>query len=607
MDSPSRPSASWLFGIVSSAVVLAASCTPIEARPLSDAPVNSCAEFPCERYEKGSRTGARCQRGRCEISGTGGRPDYAFWVVVHVPDTSIFAPGMTYVLYSDEQGEPAFRAPIDSTLRCRPPQCLALGELAGVNGEYAVTQDASIAVGYPFPLEEGTSIPVRVVYEPVGNAQKEEFASTLPLDVLFVSSQLVKRASSAVPQYARAMPVGKYVRVMYPQPPFDNYFPPTTDTQTIDSANFIDKFTLGASPPNGKLLDDLVGDSRDATVSREDGLDGWRVWLEDRLSHRRISVVRTLSGKVANVKLYTTGENNRGQGGQPGLGDEVEAIVAPPESWTAVPRLVTQLFGGAGLKNLSYPPIPPPVAVTGVVAVAGEGSSLLGIPAKLTFESDTLNARTNPEPLLRYSTTLSTDDKGRFATILPPGTYNATIEPALATGRAKTKQPVTIDRDVTALTLEPPARTVVRGRVVLTDERPLSSAEVVAVPEDPTAAQAPRAGRAKTQADGRFELELDPGPYVLTVFPQEGTGFPRVVTRPEVPAKDTELPDIRVPAPTRLAFQLRDPSATGNPIVRAVVRILAAFPGHEDTPVEIGGSMTDTDGNVEILLAQEPR
>ncbi len=116
-----------------------------------------------------------------------------------------------------------------------------------------------------------------------------------------------------------------------------------------------------------------------------------------------------------------------------------------------------------------------------------------------------------------------------------------------------------------------------------------------------------RPGRTKTLQDGRFVLELDPGPYVFTVIPKAGTGFPRVVTRPEVLAKATELPDIRVPAPTRLAFELRDPSPTGNPIVRAVVRILAAVPGREGMPIEIGSAMTDPNGLVEILLAQEPR
>jgi hypothetical protein len=184
-----------------------------------------------------------------------------------------------------------------------------------------------------------------------------------------------------------------------------------------------------------------------------------------------------------------------------------------------------------------------------------------------------------------------------------------TIEPAEGTGFAKAKHPVVVDRTVTALTLQPPPRTLVSGRVVLTDDRPLSEADVVAIPEEPSSPQAPkpRPGRTKTRSDGRFVFELDAGPYVFMVIPKAGTGFPRVVTRPEVPPQATELPDIRVPAPSRLTFTLRDPSPNRNPVVRAVVQILAAMPGREGEPIEIGSAMTDSNGQVEILLAQEPR
>lgn len=573
--------------------------------------MNRCADYPCDNYEKGSRTGARCRAGRCEIPTPGGRPDFPFWIVVHVPDTSIFAPGMTFVLFSDKQGEPAFKKPVTPGIstRCSTlqlPPCLEVGGLSAVSGEYKVTQRASIEVGYP--LEEGTAIPVRVVYEPKGNDQREAFEQTLPLDALFDSSRMVSEGSKSVPQHLRALPFGTYLRIMYPLPPFDAYFPPTADLQPIKTPNHVDKFFLGDPPPTGKPLDDVTGDSRVATITREDGLDGWRVWLEDRRTKRRISVIRTLSGKEDTVRLDTTGEN-RAPNGAVGLGDDVEAIVAPPESWTAVPRFVTLLFGGAGLKNLRYPAIPPPVTVTGVVALPSDGSTLLGIPARLTFESDVLATRGEPDPLLQYSTTVNTDDRGRFATILPPGTYAATIEPADGTGYAKTRHEVVIDRTVTALTLQPPPRTVVRGRVVLTDERSLGEAEIVAIPEEPQDANSvkPRPGRTRTSDDGRFLFELDPGPYVFTVIPKAGTGFPRVITRPEIPSQATELPEIRVPAPTRLSFVLRDPSPTGNPIVRAVVRIFAAVPGREATPIEIGSAMTDPDGLVEILLAQEPR
>lgn len=590
----------------------ASSCEPIEPRPLLTAPVNRC---PCERYEPGASTAARCSsRDRCEILTAGGRPEFPFWIVVHVPDSSIFAPGLTYVLYSDAQGNPAFTEPPVApgvVTRCSPPLCLPLAGIVGASGAYQVTSNVSSAVGYP--LAQGASIPVRVVYEPIGNEQQVTFPA-LPLDFAFASSRIGKNGV----EFSRAIPAGRYRRAFYPQPPFDEFFPPVVSAlDSIASDFFVDVFFLGLGL---NQLDDI--ESRTANIKREDGLDGWRAWLVDRPSQRRISVLRTLSGTESTVELYTTGEQ-RTPGG--GLGDDVEAVVAPPPRWTAVPRLVTRLFSGAGLKNLVYPSIPPPVTVAGVVAqpTSGPGAPLFGYAARVSFESESIATNAEPSTLLHYETTLNTDDRGRFATVLPPGTYAATIEPAEGTGYAKRKEVVVVDRALTALTFQPPPRTLVKGRAVLTDGRALSDAEVVAIPNtspearpNPMFAQ-PRSGRTRTDDEGRFALEVDPGPYVLSVIPKAGTGFPRVVVRPEIPgsltAQEAELADIRVPAPTRLAFTLRDPSPTGNPIARAMVRIFAtpAVPGGGagvvPDPVEIGSAMTDSEGFVEILLAQEPR
>ncbi|MBX3209244.1 MAG: carboxypeptidase regulatory-like domain-containing protein [Labilithrix sp.] len=596
--------------ISSAAVVVAiagaASCEPIEPRPLLDAPMNRC---PCEKYDPGASTAARCSsRDRCEILTAGGRPEYPFWIVVHVPDSSIFAPGQSYVFFSDAQGNPAFTEPPVTpgvVTRCRPPLCLPLGGIVAATGAYSVTPEVSSEVGYPLPPPD-KSIPVRVVYEPIGNAQQEAFPK-LPLDVAFASSRIGK---SAV-EFSRALPEGRYRRVFYPQPPFDELFPPSvSESVSVASDIFVDAFLL-------KQLDDPT--KRVASITRSDGLDGWRAWLVDRPSQRRISVIRTLSGTESEVVLHTTGEQRTPTGG---LGDDVEAVVAPPADWTAVPRYVTPLFGGSGLL-IKYDPIPPPVSVAGVVTqpTTAPDEPLFGYAARVSFESESI-ARTGAEPstLLRYSTTVSTDDRGRFAVVLPPGTYAATIEPAEGTGYAKRREIVVV-AGPTALTFQPPPRTILKGRAVLTDGRPLSGADVVAIPDtspapQPTLLAEPRPGRTETGDDGTFAFELDPGRYVLSVIPKEGTGFPRVVVRPNVPgsltAQVAELPDIRVPAPTRLVFTLRDPSPTGNVIANAVVRVFAtpAVPGGaapEADPVEIGRSMTDAEGSVEILLAQEPR
>jgi hypothetical protein len=608
----SRPSARAIAAsLVAACLVGGTSCEPIQPRPLSDAPRNTC---PCDRYEAGATTAAHCSSsGRCEILTAGGRPEYPFWIVVHVPDSSIFAPGMTFVLYSDAQGNPAFKPPAarpGAFVRCLPPLCLPLGGLVSASGAYRVSAEASAYVGYP--LEEGASIPVRVVYEPLGNEQQETFPR-LPLDVLLSSSSRIDKSGSAA--FGRALPVGRYRRIFLPERPFDELFPPRLDVQGIGS-DFFEDFTLGG----GTGIDDMGGTSRMARVMREAGLDGWRVWLVDRASQRRISVVRSLSGIEAKVELYTTGESRTPQGG---LGDDVEAVVAPPPGFRAVPRYVTRLFGGAGLQSLEVPSTPPPVSVAGVVAepTNGPGDPLFGYAAQVSFESQEIATDTGTSTLLRYATSVSTDDRGRFATVLPPGVYAATISPAEGTGYAVRREVVVADRALTAVIFQPPPRTRVLGRAVVTDGRALSDAEVIAIPGSATTAgpltATPRPGRTRTGDDGRFALDLDPGPYVVSVIPRGGTGFPRVVVRPEIPGsatgQSTELPDVRVPAPTRLAFTLRDPSPTGNPIANAVVRIFATpAPGTTSSgialdPVEIGNAMTDAEGAVEILLAQEPR
>jgi len=599
------------------ALAMTPSCEPIVGRPLTEAPVNTCAANACDAYEPGAKVRARCTNERCEIPG---RPEFQFFLVVHVPDTSIFAPGITFVLKSD-----LFTKTPDPSSRslCTPPTCLLLPSLRNVTGYYTVTKQASINAGYP--LEEGTSIPVRAEYVPVApNTQCSQDPAApipciaeaypqLPLDKTFVASSRIDATTGVPIQFARVVPPGRYARVLFPQPPFDAFFPPSfagslvdtgTPAQLINVSEYIDKFELGSTKTP---IDDVVSDTRVVKVSREDGLDGFRVWLADHATGRRISTLRTLSGKTATVRLDTSGESAPGGG----LRDDVDAVVAPPASYVAVPRYVTNAVLG---RVFDYPPIPPPAAVTGVVAVPSTGApdeTLLGYPATISFTSEVLKGLSGNPALLRYETNVSTDDRGRFSTLLPPGTYRAIVSPAEGTGFARQSQLVTIESGPTTLTLRPPLRTAVTGRVLLTDERPLAEAEIIAQPgESPlgTTAPAPRPARTTTAADGRFSMELDPGPYVLTVMPKAGTGFPWLVTRSDIPAKATDLPDIRVPAPTRLSFTLRDPGSTGNPIVRAIVRIFAA-PASDPSakPLEIGMAMTDPKGFVEILLAQQPR
>jgi hypothetical protein len=589
---------------------IAFACSPIVAQPLSGAPLNAgCPdEHACDLYTvpgagdggastTTTTTNAQCNEGRCDF----GRPAFDFWAVVSVPDSSFYAAGRTFVLTSaDLSAQPGTAAP---GVTCRPPLCVQLPALVSAEGKYRVTTEVSTRVGFPLP--EGTSLPVRVAFVPLVEGMQDETSTFgLPADPLFTSSRVIVRAKESPPEvsYVDAVSVGRYVRIAYPEPPYDAFFPPAISQISVRDT-FLDDFVLG-DPKTP--LDDATGDTRRATVRRAEGLEGWRVWLIDSATERRISSIHTLAGTTMDVRLDTFGQS---QTGSPALKVGVEVIVAPPESWLGVPRLQSRLINGAGLESLDVPSLPGPATITGVVAL-GEGAALTGIPARLLFTSTRLRrADDTPDSLLRYATAVSTDSTGHFSTVLPPGFYDVTIEPAEGTGLSKVKDTFDTTEQL-AKTYFPPRRTVATGRAVLSDGRPLAEADILAVPSGIPAvgnAVKPRPARTRTAPDGSFRLEVDQGQYDFIVEPQSGTGFPRVVQLRNFATGTADLGEIQVAPPTRLSFTLRDRGLNGNPIVRAAVRIFALAPGRGPPAVEIGRAMTDESGKCEILLAQQPR
>ena len=573
-------------------VLVVSGCGSIVSEPLSTAPRNASSEFPCDRYGT-TPVGAVAKEGRCEIQG---RPTYDFLMVVHVPDTAHYAAGHTFVLSSADL-DPS--KPL-SDPRCAPP-CLTLPPLGNVRGGYTVTEAVSASVGYP--LASGTSIPVRATYLPVGRGATDTFEASLPLDVLFATSTLIDLDGRPTVAYFRSLPVGRWTRVLEPQSPFDEIFPPRIDgLQLTRGGDVLDVVDIGGA--SGEL-DDPGGTSRDAVVRRVEGLDGWKVWLEDHVSGRRISVVASLSGVEARPRLETTGRGTSLEG--------VDAVVAPPPGFLAVPRLLTPLIAGTGLQSLDYPVLRSPLALEGIVASGADGGVFLAVPSRVTFSSvSILLPSGEAQPLLSYATTVSTDDRGRFATVLPPGTYDVTVEPATETGFASLRQQIVLQDDA-PITLVPVRRTRLSGVVKLTDGRPLSRATILAEAEAGVAdgAPRPRPGRARTDDQGAFALELDRGPYVLTVVPEEGTGFPRIVTRRTVAVTDVDVGVLLVPPPTPLSIELRDPSNLLRPMEGVRLRVFAT-PETEPgaplvSPVEIGDAVTDLAGKAEILLTQRPR
>jgi hypothetical protein len=563
--------------------------------------VEDCLDVhKCELYTvPGATTKSQCHDGRCDF----GLPTYPYTVVVNVPDTSFYGSGRAFVLTNkDFTAQPGMPS---GTTACKPPLCVPLQQLVPAEGQYLVTNEASTAVG--LPLENGTSIPVRVTLIPLADGTSDEASSVgIPaVDVLTSSLAFTQAGStdSPVAKYIDAVSIGRYLRMAYPEPPFDQYFPPAFTVLSANIQGINDDFLLGGTQTP---LDDELGEARTATVSRAEGLEGWQVWLIDGGTGRRISSLRTLHGTKMDVRLDTVGQS---QPNSRALKENVDVIVAPPASYVAVPRLVSRLFNGQGLAGVEVPSVPGPVSVTGVVA-SGEGTVLSGVRSVLQFDSTSVRrADGTADSLLKYSTSVTTDDSGHFATVLPPGLYDVTIEPDFRTHFAKVKD--TFDTsDGLAKTYRPPPRTVASGKVVLADGRPLAGADIRAVPSEvPVTGNAvkPRPATTRTDSDGNFSFEVDQGQYDFVVDPEAGTGFPRLVQVRSFATGTAKLDAIVIAPPARLSFTLKDPSRNGNPIVRAIVRVFAEPPNRGPPAVEIARSMTDEQGQCEILLAQQPR
>ncbi len=603
--------------LVALVLALSFACNPVVGAPLSEAPINDCPQFACERYfvngagaKAGCNSDETTRRSRCDV----GQPDYPFTVLVDVPDSSIYAAGRSLVMTSND-----LKSQADPTRKCDAAvpgtsQCTRLPEMVAVEGTYRVTATAAAVLGVP--SWAASSIPVRVTYVPFAPGSKTAEAATegLPVRDRVTSSQAIPKTDLTTEiKYVDTVSVGRYVRIAYPEPPFDAFFPPAISVLPV-TQNVLDDFVLGVladtrgMPPDKRVsaLDDESGATRTTTVTRKEGLDGWRVWLIDKATRRRISTIKPLTGTKQLVVLHTVGAN------VPGTSTLQDAfiVVAPPERWLAVPRLESAIINGAGLGVPTFfdvPELPPPTTLTGDVAHAN-GAVLTGIPSRLLFTSTGLGVLNAPSTsILKYSTAVSTDEAGHFATVLPRGFYDVTIEPAEGTGYSKVKR--LVDTTVTlAKTFDPPARTSASGLVVLADGRPLSEADVLALPSDTLDATTvkPRPARARTDREGKFRFEVDQGQYALTIDPQAGTDFPRTVQIRSFGTGTIDVGKIVVAPPARLAFVLRDTNRPlGNAIVHATVRVFAEAPGRGT--IEIGRAMTGDDGRVEILLAQQAR
>lgn len=590
----------WLFAALAP-VAMASACDPIKGTPRQGPPTNACAEQACEAY-KAERIAATCNEGHCEFAE---RPDFAFTFVIDVPSTALYGAGQSFLIAGHSLYDHT------ATSVCPIASCLPLLDVIDVTGDYQVDATVGLALGVTM-ASSATTFPVQTVFVPRFDGQDAR-QQGLPVGPLFAVSRLVQNDPDVAPslRYQRPLPAGSYLHYSYPLPPYDEIFPPATEVVRISRSSPSSNVAV-------TTLDDLEGVRQTAKISRAEGLGGFRAWLVDGPSGARISSLRTLSGTQSVVRLDTFRQAVANPDGTstPALPETVDVVVAPPEGSLALPKLESSLLSGVGLEDIEYPRLPVPVSVNGVVGTANEDGGpvepglVTSVPGRVLFESRSIrDVDDHAQTILHYSTSVFTDDDGRFSTVLPPGVYDVTIEPAEGTGFGKVTRVLDVAGSL-ASTFEPPRRTLTKGRAMLSDGRPLGQAEVVANPAKTTAsptttALSPRAARTRTADDGTFQFELDQGTYEIGVQPQSNTGFPRLVTIRSIGGADQDLQTLEVPVPTRMSFAVRG-GDNGVPIVRATVRILAE-PEGGGPAVEVASAMTDEDGQCEILLARQPR
>lgn len=610
-----------LRGVVRFAVLAAvtfAACGPIVDPPPSFAPENRCVEHACGDYRQAAPK-VTCIQGIC-----GSQQELDFVLVVSIPTMSRFAAGSTVAASWRDLVRPT--RPDQKRTTCIPPECLTLPQLYRVDGDFSVSADAVEDLTPKllnfWNADAPTTIPVRATFTQrwsFGTFSSSASSVGLPLDdvdsVYDVRlPQDPRKGPAGAPSvgFVAALAAGDYDRVLEPVAPFDEFFPPVRASAiSITAADYQRVVVLSSTAPTDDKSTMSV-ESYERSLSRgATGFSGWRAHIESALTGERISSYATIPDYTTSRYPLTLWMKPRGN--EPWK--DTTIVIRPPRGAGAVPELARVLLATDN-PNVDYPTLPAPVRVSGVVRSAKTERSL---PAQLVFRSQPyshasgiLTVEPGYAEVLRYTTSVRTDDGGSYAALLPPGTYDVDVLPDESTGHALGQAIFTRVGSTPAaqrgrdFAVRPAAR--VRGSCALSDGRKLADAQIVLRPSGAltssltsTEPSPPRPTRGRTGADGSFELLADAGVFDLFVRPREGTRFPWVVVpRLRVGEDDLTLEPVVVPAPVVYSARLRGPDDS---IIRhAVVRAFAQL-APNTRAVEIGLAITDANGELELLLA----
>ena len=400
--------------------------------------------------------------------------------------------------------------------------CTLLPSLGTSRGVYQVTsqdaRDVNRFVGNPGVL---TTIPVNVIFRPLApnlDLQASELGLPLPARLAAATTDLdfftePPRGPFDTPPigWAATLPLGRYERILRPVAPFDDAFPPSYQVVEVTGRG-VGQFELFLDSP----------ESRTFTVEASPGgpdLEQFTAVLERSVTRERISRVATLASGSNEVTLYTSGF--------PVIQDApIELVVAPPKGREALPSLVAQALPTIA-RQQTYPVLPPAVEVSGRVVAQPQN---LPVPARIVVVSvpEVGAILSSENVLLRYETELQTDGEGRFSLKLPPGRFDIGIVPDARSGYAMAVGALVVnDLDPVqggkSFTVTRKAR--LEGFVELADGRRWLTprwrrtrrpswervAEHLAHHEHPPLSRSMRTAVTRTDPNGFYSLELDPG------------------------------------------------------------------------------------------------
>jgi hypothetical protein len=601
---------------VLAAVVTGVGCNAIESQ--TSPPMNSCPLNPCSQYVQAGAA-PTCTSGACLVTTS----DTGLVFIVDLPLTAGYAPGTTFAVLFDQFLADAQQNAVSG---CAPPNCAALPPFVPVQGGYFIDRSAANSVSFPLGnAAVYTALPAQATFRllwPPGSGISGFTAEAQGLPVGAVQTVPIAAplnwpgpSGGASLGFGTFLPPGNYEVVLRPNTPFDVVFGPQVTSVTLASNG--SSVMLPPSCPAGPSAQMPCVESFDVTrqtgpiatiptfdIARTNGLTGWTAYLRDS-SQTIVSNVAPLSGTETHVVLSTHHVSVPDGDALTGT-----ALVIAPPLGAPFPTAVFAPIGNVLPAMETYPALPAPAVISGSVLAAEDSSP---VAADLFFEAIAItdadgNSNTSNFEFLGQAQAVPGGAFGlsMYSIELPEGTYRLSVRP-LDPDHQVTTVPLLVGAqndpalgDVVVGSLR-----TVTGKASVADGRALSGAEVEATPVACASVTStwcmPREATATTDADGAFQLAVDPGQYLLRVLPAVGTRLPWTSRTLAVGAADAlaTLATIVVPAPVAAGLRLVDP--TGAAIGQAQVRFFSLSTG--SAAVEVGRTVSGQDGTFEMYLA----